>query len=112
MQLEVQKKKLELEKAKILKQLDYYKSEDPFLVAGRDENNTFDDDITEIEGHDRITATRLALKQDLEKVEQAISRIESGKYGICRKCGSKIDSARLSIMPTADLCLSCETKKR
>ena len=42
------------------------------------------------------------------EVEDALARIDDGTYGVCRHCGTAIDSARLRAMPTASLCLSCQ----
>lgn len=112
MQLSSQKKKLEETKEKLIKQLEYYKKEDPYLIPGRDSANTVDDDITETEGHDRITANRLKIKEDLIAVDAALERLAKGKYGLCVRCGRAIEGARLEAMPTAQLCLEDERKKR
>lgn len=104
------KRKLEQIKDQLIKELDYYKKEDPYLVPGRSTANTIDDDITETEGHDRITATRLNLKERLAEVKGALERIEDGTYGVCKKCGQKIPKARLEVMPTAALCVECNKK--
>ncbi|OGY30103.1 MAG: hypothetical protein A3F35_03270 [Candidatus Woykebacteria bacterium RIFCSPHIGHO2_12_FULL_45_10] len=112
MQIEKQKKALETEKQNLITQLDYYKKEDPFLSERRGLSTSADDDISETEGHDRITATRGALKKDLALVEAALKRLEEGKYGVCSLCGNKIEEARLEVLPTATLCASDERKKR
>ena len=44
----------------------------------------------------------------LAEVEDALARIDDGTYGVCRRCGTAIDSARLRALPTASLCLSCQ----
>lgn len=44
----------------------------------------------------------------LAEVEDALARISDGTYGVCRRCSSAIDSARLRALPTASLCLSCQ----
>ena len=53
----------------------------------------------------------LALHQRLhDKVESlglALRRIEAGTYGICQRCRSRIDRARLEIVPDAVLCIEC-----
>lgn len=99
------------EKEKLEKQIRYYESEDPFLVEDRDWTSTLDDDITENEGHDRITAAKNELIGQLKKVDKALKRIEEGQYGVCSKCSSKIPQERLLIMPTAEVCVSCEIGK-
>lgn len=44
----------------------------------------------------------------LRLVEEALSRIEAGVYGVCRCCGVNIDPARLEAAPEAPYCLSCQ----
>lgn len=44
----------------------------------------------------------------LGEVEDALQRIADGSYGVCRRCGEPIDSARLKALPTAALCISCQ----
>lgn len=95
------------------KSIAYLKKSDPYLDKNAsDSGNTLDDDITEIEGHDRITATRLQLKEELAAVEAALARIENGTFGVCTNCGNKIPAERLQAMPSAPLCLTCSSKKR
>lgn len=99
------------EKENLEKQIKYYQSEDPYLLEDRDNTSTLDDDITENEGHDRIVAAQNQLISQLDKVNKALSRLEKGDYGVCKKCSQKIPENRLVIMPAADLCISCETNK-
>ncbi len=101
---------LEKEKENLVKELDYYKKEDPYLSPDRNTSNTLDDDITEIEGHDRITATRINLKERLGDVKKALVSIEDGSYGECKSCGKKIPAERLIAMPTALYCIECNKK--
>ena len=105
---EVQKILLK-EKENLVGQIKYYKSEDPFLAEDRDMTSTLDDDITENEGHDRIEATKVEMERRLVKVNSALERLEKGKYGKCVNCGAESPEERLVIMPSADLCISCET---
>lgn len=44
----------------------------------------------------------------LKKVEQALERLERGKYGICRVCKQQISDKRLIICPATDICCSCK----
>ena len=45
---------------------------------------------------------------ELRDVEQALSRIDSGSYGICIDCSAPIGYERLSAYPTAKRCLQCQ----
>ncbi len=47
----------------------------------------------------------------LKKIEDAISRIESGTYGICESCGEKINIKRLEARPVTTLCVECKTRQ-
>lgn len=106
------KNKLKELKSKLEKEIDLYKKEDPYLLENRSISNTLDDDITETEGHDRIYATQIQLTENLRQVQEALKRIEEGKYGICKRCGQKINSGRLGVMPQAVLCINCQSKVR
>jgi len=46
------------------------------------------------------------LKEALEEVEAAISRLAHGTYGRCERCGQEISPARLEAMPAARLCIA------
>lgn len=43
----------------------------------------------------------------LRQVEEALSRIDAGTYGLCLRCGEMISADRLEAVPEAPLCLSC-----
>lgn len=46
-------------------------------------------------------------KQELQKIENALSRIQKGTFGICVKCGDEISDARLDIVAYAVKCRHC-----
>jgi RNA polymerase-binding transcription factor DksA len=54
-------------------------------------------------------AKKTLLQERLEKINSALERIEKGTYGICIKCGGKIEEQRLKIDPTIELCRKCST---
>ncbi|MBQ5490529.1 MAG: TraR/DksA C4-type zinc finger protein, partial [Treponema sp.] len=45
----------------------------------------------------------------LTAIENAIVRINQGKYGLCLQCGKPIPEARLDAIPYAALCVNCQT---
>ncbi len=47
----------------------------------------------------------------LDKIDEAIERIEDGSYGICDSCGGKIGLKRLEARPVATYCIECKTKQ-
>jgi DnaK suppressor protein len=57
-------------------------------------------------------SNRLAASQDLrnrlDEIDVALSKIHSGKYGICEKCGAKIEEEVLDVAPESHLCKNCK----
>ena len=47
----------------------------------------------------------------LKKIDEAISRIDSGTYGVCESCGGDISYKRLEARPVTTLCIDCKTKQ-
>jgi len=58
-------------------------------------------------------AARLAESDSakIEEIEDALTALREGSYGICRACGKKISARRLKAVPFATLCLSCKQKQ-
>lgn len=46
-------------------------------------------------------------KREIEAIDLALTRIETGLYGRCQCCGKDIPVARLQALPTATTCLVC-----
>lgn len=46
-------------------------------------------------------------KRDIEAIDHALTRIETGSYGRCEGCGGDIPLARLRALPVAAMCLAC-----
>lgn len=46
----------------------------------------------------------------LKSVVNAIKRINDGKYGYCLQCGKKIPEGRLRAIPSAVLCIDCQSE--
>lgn len=46
-------------------------------------------------------------KLEIEAIDLALTRIETGSYGRCQGCGNDIPVARLQALPTATTCLAC-----
>lgn len=85
--------------------------EDPFADASRLNDNASDDtEAAEQFGHAQSAALGAETSDALKRVQQAMKRVDDGSYGKCRKCGEMIDTDRLGIDPTADLCVSCAKK--
>ncbi len=46
----------------------------------------------------------------LTLIENALARIEQGRYGLCMRCNKPIPEARLEAIPSAVLCIDCKSK--
>jgi DnaK suppressor protein len=111
--LEELRKHLEEEKTRIESRIAELTLQDPFADPDRLIDNAASDlEATEESNHDRVSALIEELTHRKEEVDAALIRIGNGTYGYCTNCKTMIDTDRLAIFPTAQLCLSCEQKKK
>lgn len=47
------------------------------------------------------------MKREIEAIDHALMKIETGSYGRCERCGKDIPDARLQSVPWAATCLAC-----
>ena len=47
----------------------------------------------------------------MRDVDDALKRIDAGSYGLCEDCEQLIPTARLSVLPHARFCISCQSKR-
>jgi len=59
--------------------------------------------------HDEVTmALRSAATAVLSEVNEALSRMDAGRYGRCTRCTQPIPAERLDVLPMAALCMPCQ----
>ena len=46
-------------------------------------------------------------QQELKEIEEALSAIKKGEYGICKMCEEPINPERLAVKPFAKYCIDC-----
>lgn len=46
--------------------------------------------------------------REIEQIDNALSQIKMGNYGICEDCGTKINKRRLIAIPFVNLCVKCK----
>ena len=64
---------------------------------------------SEAEIQDDIEFALLQMKAEtLNKIGEALSRLQEGSYGYCYECGDEIAEQRLRALPFAVRCKSCE----
>jgi DnaK suppressor protein len=47
----------------------------------------------------------------LNKIRDALERIDSGEFGVCEECGEEIGDARLKVRPVTTLCINCKMEE-
>ena len=47
----------------------------------------------------------------LNKIRDAIERIDNGEFGICEECGEEISEGRLKARPVTTLCINCKMEE-
>ncbi len=47
----------------------------------------------------------------IRKIDETITIIDNGEYGICEDCGEEIDGRRLEARPVATFCIECKTRQ-
>ncbi len=99
--IETVKKKLEDERAQLLA-----RSIPPVEAAKGDEGDL----ATMAQAKERSMWLANDQKQRLAQIDQALARIQAGKYGICDSCGQPIARERLEANPHATLCIQCQSK--
>jgi RNA polymerase-binding transcription factor len=60
---------------------------------------------------ERDLALSASATQAVEEIDRALSRMDTGSYGICERCGKKIAVARLEALPFAALCVECKSRE-
>ena len=70
-------------------------------------NHMADDANETVEQATMLTLQHSAERQ-LDHVNEALARIEEGKYGTCTNCGKEINPDRLEALPFSTLCIDCQ----
>ncbi len=99
--LEAIKKKLEEERAQLLA-----RSIPPPEVARGDEADL----AAMAQAKEQSNWLASDQKKRLAQIDLVLARIAAGKYGICDNCGQPIAPERLEVMPSATLCIACQSK--
>jgi RNA polymerase-binding protein DksA len=58
----------------------------------------------------RDLALRERSKNELARIDQALTKLDDGTYGTCAQCGNAIAPERLEAMPWAPTCIDCARK--
>lgn len=48
-------------------------------------------------------------RKKINEIDDALSKIKTGDYGICDECGEQIAKKRLQLIPYSNLCIHCQS---
>src|SRR5918997_5055901 len=66
-------------------------------------------ETSEVDIQEDIELALIQMKAEtLNKINEALARLETGRYGFCFECGDEITEARLRALPFAVRCKDCE----
>jgi RNA polymerase-binding transcription factor DksA len=68
------------------------------------------DQLGMLSGSDREISDSLirGARAALRDVVDALQRMDDGRYGSCRRCGTTLEPARLEVLPQVSLCVTCQ----
>ena len=61
---------------------------------------------------EQLVALRAHAQMHLIEVDDALARLHDNRYGQCERCGNRIESARLAVLPATRTCITCASRKR
>lgn len=50
-------------------------------------------------------------REKVQAIDEALSRVQDGSYGVCESCESDIAEARLEALPFTRLCVNCQAER-
>jgi RNA polymerase-binding transcription factor len=70
--------------------------------------NHFADDGSSLGEQERISIIGDDFQEQIRQIDAALSRLDDGTYGICRRCGNPIAPERLEALPFVAYCINCQ----
>lgn len=74
---------------------------------GEPKTADLDDQSIDLEDDEVLESLGLAAQKEITLLNRAMTRIENGSYGICKKCGDPISKERLEAVLYTQLCKRC-----
>jgi DnaK suppressor protein len=69
-----------------------------------------EEEADEVQEYGNLLPVEHSLELKLKDINNALEKMTNGTYGICEKCGEKIDEERLLACPEAKACVVCGKK--
>jgi RNA polymerase-binding protein DksA len=109
------RQKLLEEKQRLAQQADELSAEAEQLAVEREAGDTqFDEesgegDTVNVE-RERDLLLSASARQVVEEIDEALTRIKKGTYGVCKYAGRKLPLERLEAIPWANVCVDCKAR--
>ena len=105
--LDEYRKLLETQRSAIQQRMD---QESKSLRAYSDPNPDLLDAATKTSVQERRVGWINYLKGRQNQINEAMQRLDTGKFGVCTRCGKFIEIDRLKVKPYARYCVRCKVK--
>lgn len=69
------------------------------------------DVATEVFQVEHARGLKAVHEDSINKIDEAMNRLDGEGFGICKDCGASIDEERLEILPDTKLCITCAREK-
>lgn len=99
------RKKLESKRKQLEKRINQFKQRPGRLKQVADPDSQ--EQAVERQGDEVTNYLDQKAHAELQRINEALSRIDHDQYGICVSCGNKISIKRLEALPFTDRCISC-----
>ncbi|UZE95678.1 TraR/DksA family transcriptional regulator [Alkalimarinus alittae] len=74
-------------------------------------DHDFAEQAVELENDEVLQALGTEAESEINKINNALIRMDEDRYGECVTCGGLIPAARLAIRPFSSRCIDCATKE-
>lgn len=81
---------------------------DEIRGAGDREPGTLSEDSVRGVMTDLVASLNGRERRELDEIQEAMARLETGSFGACEICGASISLPRLRAIPWARHCLACQ----
>ncbi|WP_433120547.1 TraR/DksA family transcriptional regulator [Micromonospora sp. CA-246542] len=59
----------------------------------------------------QLSAVLAAARRRVAELDEALSRVAAGTYGVCERCSRPIPAERLAARPSARTCVACASRR-
>lgn len=66
-----------------------------------------EEQAAELENEEVLIGLQQEAQHELQKVDEALLKLQQGRYDVCSSCGEKISQDRLEALPYVNDCINC-----